>query len=505
MGSESHTNVWISPHFCPSLRKVLPAICCFEKIFHNELIGMGVARKLNQYFLTEDAVKRCSHCAVPIPDGVEHCPSCAGKPSTGADGVSRISNGRYELTKKLGEGAFGEVYRARDTVLNRTVALKRIRLDRLAERDCLDELRARFLREAQVAAQLRHTGIVTIYDVVSLQDTSFIVMEYVEGKTLQQGLASRKVLRLSETIHILSQVAEALHHAHLRKVVHRDIKPANILISPSGLVKVADFGIAKGESSRDLTLAGSLLGTPDYMSPEQARGRVVEGRSDLFSLGCIMYECLSGTKPFAAESITDVLFRIVKEEPVPIDREERGLPAEAQTVLSRALAKDPSKRFSSGHEFAQALRSIPGAESGEQVFAFEDTEAGTHAAETRTPDSVADSLMREARRTAQMQPHLNVLMEETRRLRLVASPLLQFRNVTLTPEEAFILSRVDGEVPPHDIFAVSPLPEDETARALLGFLRTGLVGFVEETEGGAHKDRDNMLGKVDYQEIESLL
>ncbi len=397
--------------------------------------------------------------------------------------VAEALNGRYEVRKCVGKGAFGEVYKAHDTLLNRVVAIKRIRMDQLTDSDHADEIRARFLREAQVSAQLQHPGIVALYDVISLRDTSYIIMEFVEGKTLAQTLTSKKTLRASETVQLLSQVADALHHAHQQKVVHRDVKPANILITPTGVAKIADFGVAKAEATADLTAAGAILGTPDYMSPEQARGSAVEGRSDLFSLGCILYECLAGKKPFAAKNLTGVLLRIINEEPVPIDFDARKLPRELEPVLERALSKDLAGRFSSGEELARALRAIPKSVVDEDFVAYEsgteDTSDPTSV--SRTPDSVADSLMREARLATQIETHLSALLKEDRRLLLAASPLLKFQNVNLTPEEAFILSRVGEGGTPREILSVSPLSNEDTARALLGFLRTGLVGFEDET------------------------
>jgi serine/threonine protein kinase len=165
------------------------------------------------------------------------------------------------------------VYRARDTTLNRDVAIKRIRLDSLADESQIEEIKARFLRKAQVAAQLKHPHIVTIHDIVSTQRTSFIVMELIEGDTLQSMLQSEKRLSLSETIRILCEAAAALDHAHRNGVIHRDVKPANIMIETSGQIKVTDFGIAKTDSSGNITATGSILGTPNYMSPEQAAER----------------------------------------------------------------------------------------------------------------------------------------------------------------------------------------------------------------------------------------
>jgi serine/threonine-protein kinase len=271
--------------------------------------------------------------------------------------VAELVGARYQVLSKLGVGAFGEVYKAQDTVLKRTVAIKRIRLDSLADPAQLDDAQARFLREAQTAAVLSHPHVVTIHDIQ--EKAGFIVMEFIEGVTLQSVLASKKRLSLGETIEILAQAAQALDYAHQNRVVHRDIKPANIMLEPTGRVKVTDFGIAKAESSTNLTATGSIMGTPNYMSPEQAQGKKVDGRADLFSLGCIMYECLSGTKPFRGDNLTAVLMKILTEEPPPIDCERAGLPPAVLTVVQRALAKLPGERFQTGQEMIEALRSLP--------------------------------------------------------------------------------------------------------------------------------------------------
>jgi len=252
------------------------------------------------------------------------------------------------------------VHRAQDLLLGREVAVKRIRLEGAAEPGQLEEAKQRFLREARVAARLRHPNIVTTHDIVSSPQTSFIVMELVEGRTLQSLLADRGRLPLAEAVTLLAQVAAALDHAHANGVVHRDVKPANVMVEPSGQVKVMDFGIAKPETGANLTATGALLGTPSYMSPEQARGGKVDGRSDLFSLGCVLYECLTGVRPFGAESVTAILVRILTEEPPPVDFEATGLPRAVDEVLSRSLAKDPGRRFATGAEMIAALRRAGG-------------------------------------------------------------------------------------------------------------------------------------------------
>ncbi len=273
--------------------------------------------------------------------------------------VAGLLGNRYQILSKLGAGAFGEVYKAQDTLLHRTVAIKRIRMDAFTDEAQLEEVKERFLREAKVAAQLNHPHIVTIHDIQWSRDFSFIVMEFIEGQTLQKLLSTRKRLPLAETLDLLGPVADALDHAHQKKVVHRDIKPANIMIEPSGRPKVTDFGIAKIESagSTNLTATGSILGTPNYMSPEQARGgRELDGRSDLFSLGCMLHECLAGEKPFRGDSVTAVLMKILTEEPPPLDCQKTGLPPALAPVVKRALAKNSAERYGTGRELLEALR-----------------------------------------------------------------------------------------------------------------------------------------------------
>ena len=291
-----------------------------------------------------------------MPPDEEDLPELAVPNAPGVMALTGLPEGRYQPVARLGAGAFGEVFRAHDALLGRDVAVKRIRLDAFAEPAQLEEVKQRFVREAQVAAKLRHPNIVTVHDIVSTGTTSLIVMELVEGETLQSRLRARGRLDLRETIRLLEQVASALDRAHANQVVHRDVKPANIMIDPSGQVKVMDFGIAKLETAANLTSTGLIMGTPNYMSPEQARGLKVDGRSDLFSLGCVLYECLTGTRPFRAESVSGILVKILTEEPPPVDFRAAGLPAGLGAVLSRAMAKESSARYASGAEMIEALR-----------------------------------------------------------------------------------------------------------------------------------------------------
>ncbi len=264
--------------------------------------------------------------------------------------------GRFQIIQKLGAGAFGTVYKARDKVLGRLLAIKTIRMEGLAASQAgLSEMLDRFRREAQVAAQLKHPGIVTIYDIGESEGLSYISMELIDGVGLDHVIAEAR-LPAARAAGIAAQVADALDFAHRHGVVHRDIKPANIMIEAGDRVKVTDFGIAKPtESAEHLTLTGSLLGTPSYMSPEQARGNALDGRSDLFSLGCVLYEMLTGRKAFRGESITALLFKIITEEPQPIRELDPSVPDRLVTVIAKAIAKAPEARYQSGRELRDDL------------------------------------------------------------------------------------------------------------------------------------------------------
>ncbi len=273
--------------------------------------------------------------------------------------------GRYQVIQKLGAGAFGTVYKAKDKVLGRMLAIKTIRLEGLAAAGAsLDELLDRFKREAQVSAQLKHPHIVTIYDIGEADGLSYLAMEFIDGVGLERVISSAGRLPVERAAAIGAQVAEALDFAHRHNVVHRDIKPANIMIETGDRVKVTDFGIAKVTDSADhLTMTGSLLGTPSYMSPEQARGGNIDGRSDLFSVGCVLYEMITGKKAFRGESITALIFKIITEEPVPL-REELPNVDEAMTrIIAKALAKAPETRYQSGQELAEDLLALTRGES----------------------------------------------------------------------------------------------------------------------------------------------
>lgn len=267
--------------------------------------------------------------------------------------------GRYELVSELGRGAMGVVYKARDPRIDRFVALKTISLVGASEEEAL-EYRERFFQEAQAVGRLVHPGIVTVFDVGEEPETRtpYIVMEYVDGPSLNALLSGEGgKLPLETALRLTEELAEALDCAHGQGVVHRDIKPANILVTSSGHAKITDFGIAKLNLAH-LTLPGHVLGTPAYMSPEQLNGERVDGRSDLFSLGVILYSMVSGYRPFQGDSVTTVCFKLANHEPLPPSALDPDLPHGVDAVIMRAMAKDPAQRYQRGLEFALDVKEL---------------------------------------------------------------------------------------------------------------------------------------------------
>jgi serine/threonine protein kinase len=264
--------------------------------------------------------------------------------------------GRYEILGELGRGAMGVVYKARDPQIDRLVALKTVSLQgQEPERD--EEFRQRFFFEAQAAGRLHHPGIVAIFDAGEDPETHnpYIVLEYVAGESLSRLLSREKKLPAARALRLAEEIATALDYAHVQGVVHRDIKPANILITEDGHAKIADLGIAKLNLAQ-FTLVGHVLGTPAYMAPEQLSGEGVDGRSDLFSLGVILYAMVTGHSPFHGNSATTVCFKVVNREPIPASTLDLELPRALDAVISRAIAKDPDARYQRGSEFAADLQ-----------------------------------------------------------------------------------------------------------------------------------------------------
>ena len=262
--------------------------------------------------------------------------------------------GRYRILDELGRGATGIVYRAQDPAIGRVIAIKTIRLSDFTDETERDRLRERLFREAQSAGILSHPNIVTIYDIAEENGLAYIFMEYVDGPPLEKILNSHEVLGKDVALSIFRQTATALDYAHRKGIVHRDIKPANILIHEGALAKITDFGVAK-ILSQQMTQSGVMMGTPNYMSPEQVQGHAVDGRADQFSLAVIAYEVLTGEKPFVADHLPSLLYRIVREDPVPPQRLNPTLGPQVEVVLRKALSKNATERYTGCMEFIEAL------------------------------------------------------------------------------------------------------------------------------------------------------
>ncbi|MDO8413516.1 MAG: serine/threonine-protein kinase, partial [Gallionellaceae bacterium] len=271
-------------------------------------------------------------------------------------GVAKPMLGRYEIEKELGKGAMGVVYLGRDPKISRVVAIKTMALAQEFEADELEEVKARFFREAETAGRLNHPNIVTMYDAGEEHDLAYIAMEFLKGKDLVAYTKQDNLLPLASVLHIVACVADALDYAHTQNVVHRDIKPANIMYNPeTETVKVTDFGIARiTDSSR--TKTGMVLGTPSYMSPEQLAGKKIAGSSDLFSLGVSLYQMVCGKLPFEGDSMAQLMFRIATEPHTNILSIKPDVPSCIALIIDKALAKKTEDRYQTGAEMAKAIR-----------------------------------------------------------------------------------------------------------------------------------------------------
>ncbi|HWR77425.1 MAG TPA: protein kinase, partial [Thiobacillus sp.] len=261
--------------------------------------------------------------------------------------------GRYEVIAPLGQGAMGTVYKAVDPLIERTVAIKTINLNLSKEERA--EFEERFYREAKSAGRLSHSNIVTIYDVGETDDIAYIAMEYLEGESLREMLDSGVVLPVDMIGKIAARIASALNYAHENHVVHRDIKPANIMITPNRDVKIMDFGIAQIPTG-SRTQLGTVLGSPKYMAPEQVAGLPTDGKTDIFALGVVLYEMLTGTTPFNGDNLSAIMYKILNEEPAPPSTLNPRVPPVFDRIISRALAKRAEDRYQTAGEFARDLR-----------------------------------------------------------------------------------------------------------------------------------------------------
>jgi eukaryotic-like serine/threonine-protein kinase len=273
--------------------------------------------------------------------------------------MSLDSLGRYEILEELGRGAMGVVYKARDPLIDRTVAIKTVDLDTSSDRT--EAFERRFYREAKSAGQLNHLNIVTIHDVGRSGGGAYIAMEFLEGKSLREIIDSGVVLSPEQIAEIVAQVADGLACAHKNHVIHRDIKPANIMLLDSGTVKITDFGIAL-LSKGSLTL-GSVFGSPKYISPEQVVGQQADARSDIFSLGAVLYELLTGSPAFTASDLDAVLCQVINEMPAAPSTRNRNIAAGFDRITARAMAKHPDDRYPSAQEMAEDLRNFQSLEA----------------------------------------------------------------------------------------------------------------------------------------------
>lgn len=263
--------------------------------------------------------------------------------------------GRYDILEIIGKGSMGLVYKALDPKINRLLAIKTIRFSDEFDEDVIQEIKERFFREAEIAGQLSHPSIVTIHDLGEDQDLTYMAMEYLEGDDLEKFISKKNLLPLRKVLHVVASVAEALDFAHHADVIHRDIKPANIRLLRSGGVKVTDFGIARAISS-SRTRTGVILGTPNYMSPEQIMGQKIDPRSDIFSLGVLLYQLLTGELPFQGDNLSSLLYQITQVKQPPLRTFNPKIPLACGQIIDKALAKNPNERFKTAGQMARVLR-----------------------------------------------------------------------------------------------------------------------------------------------------
>jgi eukaryotic-like serine/threonine-protein kinase len=321
-----------------------------------------VAARLKRLMDAERAKPKAAPPAPPAPPapviaGATPAPAAApagsATPASAAPEAQHL--GRYQLEREIGRGAMGIVYLGRDTAINRMVAIKAIPLASEFSDAELVEARVRFFREAETAGRLNHPNIVTIYDVGEERGLAYIAMEYLKGRHLSEFAKPDNLMEPRKVFEIIGRTAEALGFAHKQQVVHRDIKPANLMYDPAtDTLKITDFGIARLSDSGS-TRTGIVLGTPSFMSPEQLEGRTVTGRSDLFSLGVSLFQLLTGQLPFTADSMTGLMQQIAEAPHPPVRAFRPDLPACVQSIIDRALAKNPDERYDSGAQMAAAL------------------------------------------------------------------------------------------------------------------------------------------------------
>jgi serine/threonine protein kinase len=297
---------------------------------------------------------------VPQPDpGATERQTLNGTQLLEGDEKTLPQLGRYQILKQLGQGAMGIVYLGRDPRLNRLTAIKTIRFSDEFDDQRLEMIKEQFYREAEVVARLSHPNIVTIYDVGEDLDLSYLAMEYLEGESLEKYTRPEHLLTIQKTIDIVCQVCDALDYAHKNGIIHRDIKPANIMVLKSGVIKVMDFGIARATIGTK-TRTGIIKGTPYYMSPEQSKGEKLTGGSDIFSLGVVLYQLLTGKLPFDGENMAAIMYQITSIEPDPPTKLNPNIDTATLEILKKALKKNPQDRYAGAKEMGDHLRMMMG-------------------------------------------------------------------------------------------------------------------------------------------------
>ncbi len=270
--------------------------------------------------------------------------------------MAMISNlGRYEIISELGQGAMGVVYKATDPLIDRIVAIKTINLGLALDEK--EEYEGRFYQEAKAAGRLSHPNIVTIFDLGKSGDVAYIAMEFLQGKELRDILDDGEAMPVERVLDVVSQVALGLAYAHEHGIVHRDVKPSNIMVGTDGHVKITDFGIARMESASVRTQTGMVLGSPKYMSPEQVLGKLIDQRSDIFSLGVVLYEMLTGRAPFGGENVNAIMYQTLNNIPPPPGSVNPNVPDMLNFIVAKALAKGQDDRYQNAKELANDLRS----------------------------------------------------------------------------------------------------------------------------------------------------
>lgn len=264
--------------------------------------------------------------------------------------------GRYKVVAEIGQGAMGVVYKAVDPIIDRTVAIKTINLN--LSRQELEEYEARFQQEIKAAGRLNHPNIVTIYDVGKTDQVAYMAMEFLEGAELKDMIASGNLPPVDQVVDIIAQVADGLWFAHQQDIVHRDVKPSNIMVMKGGIAKITDFGIARLPNSAVKTMTGLILGSPRYMSPEQVIGKTIDARSDIFSLGVVLYEALTGVAPFDGDNVNAIMYATVNTAPPPPSSHNRAVPAMLDLIVAKAMAKLLEDRYQAIKEFADDLREV---------------------------------------------------------------------------------------------------------------------------------------------------